>query len=73
MEESFMRRYKIEMVHEYKVLPPMDEKTVEETINAYATDGWQVFVFSRTVDNKYYALMFRVRQKESKPKGQLVD
>jgi len=61
------------MVHEYKMLPPMDEKTVEETINTYATDGWQVLVFSRTVDNKYYALMFRVRQKELKPKGQLID
>lgn len=61
------------MEHEYKLLPPMDGKTVEDTINAYATDGWQVFVFSRTFGNKYYALMFRVRQKELKPKGQLID
>ena len=69
MEESFMGKYKIEMVNEYKVLPPMDEKAVEAAINSYATDGWQVLVFSHTTDGKYYALMFRVKQKELKPKG----
>jgi hypothetical protein len=64
-----MVRYKIEMVYEYKMLPPTDEKTIEETINTYASDGWQVFIFNRTVDNKYYALMFKVKQKELRPKG----
>jgi hypothetical protein len=63
-----MGRYKIEMVYEYKVLPPMEEKKVEETINSYATDGWQVLVFRRTADDKYYALMYRVKQKELRPK-----
>jgi hypothetical protein len=69
MEEPFMGKYKIEMVNEYKVLPPMDEKAVEATINSYAIDGWKVFVFSRIADGEYYALMFRVKQKELKPKG----
>ena len=69
MEESFMARYKIEMLHEYKVLPPMDEKTVEAAINNLAAEGWQVLEFSYTADNKYYALMFRVRQRELKLKG----
>jgi hypothetical protein len=39
-----MAKYQIEMVKEYKVLPPMDEKAVEATINSCAIDGWQVFV-----------------------------
>jgi hypothetical protein len=69
MEESFMGKYKIEMVNEYKVLPPMNEKAVEAAINSYATDGWQVLVFSRTADGEYYTLMFKVKQKELKPKG----
>lgn len=72
MEESFMGKYKIEMVKEYKFLPPTDEKTVEATINSYATDGWQVLVFSRTADGKYYTLMSRSKQKELRPKGQLI-
>jgi hypothetical protein len=69
MKESFMGKYKIEMMYEYKVLPPMDEKAVEAAINSYAADGWQVLLFSRTADGEYYALMFRVKQKELKPKG----
>jgi len=69
MEESFMGKYKIEMLYEYKVLPPMNEKAVETAINSYATDGWQVLVFSRTIDGEYYTLLFRVKQKELKPKS----
>ena len=68
MEESFMRKYKIEMVNEYKVLPPMEEKIVEATINSYAIDGWQVHVFNCNVAGKYYALMFRSKKKELRPK-----
>ena len=68
-----MGKYKIEMMKEYKVLPPTDEKTVEATVNSYATDGWQVLVFSRTADGKYYTLMFRSKQKELRPKGQSID
>jgi len=33
-----MGKHKIEMVEEYKVVPPTDEKTVEATINSYARD-----------------------------------
>ena len=73
MEETFIGKYKIEMVNEYKVLPLTEEKTVEATINFYATDGWQVLVFSRTADGKYYALMFRSKQKELRPEGRLID
>lgn len=63
MEESSIRKHKIEMVKEYKVLPPMGEKSVEATINSHARDGWEVLVFNRVANGKYYTLMVRAKQK----------
>jgi hypothetical protein len=73
MEESSMEKYKIEMMKEYKVLPPMDENAVETAINSCAIEGWQVLVFSRTAEGNYYTLLFRTKQKQLRLKGQSID